>query len=160
MEKLLLPVVLSFMAANISVLLYFNEFVLDLETSWSPLSDPCRRHDSRQFAEGQYCWYGRILRGYTQKRKQIPLQPFSRGEQVRSPYTLYSKMPSLRSQAYPCQHCNCRACLSSRDDDRADPRRCKPDACNQVSDLNNDCSLRFHIHEHCIQYFQHDSYHF
>lgn len=30
MEKLLLPVVLSFMAANISVLLYFNEFVLDL----------------------------------------------------------------------------------------------------------------------------------
>ncbi len=30
MEKLLLPVILSFMAANLSVLLYFNEFVLDL----------------------------------------------------------------------------------------------------------------------------------
>jgi putative ABC transport system permease protein len=30
MKKLLLPVILSFMAANLSVLLYFNEFVLDL----------------------------------------------------------------------------------------------------------------------------------
>ncbi|MDD3248543.1 MAG: ABC transporter permease [Methanosarcina sp.] len=30
MNKLLLPVILSFMAANLSVLLYFNEFVLDL----------------------------------------------------------------------------------------------------------------------------------
>jgi len=31
MEKLFLPVILSFTAANLSVLLYFNEFVLDLE---------------------------------------------------------------------------------------------------------------------------------
>lgn len=30
MEKLLLPVILSFMAANLSVLMYFNKFVLDL----------------------------------------------------------------------------------------------------------------------------------
>lgn len=30
MNKLLLPVILSFMTANLSVLLYFNEFVLDL----------------------------------------------------------------------------------------------------------------------------------
>jgi ABC-type iron transport system FetAB permease component len=108
MEKLFLPVILSFTAANLSVLLYFNKFVLDL---------------------------GSLL----EARYLIPIGGMLLGNALSAP-------------ADSCKHCNSRPCLSARNDDRADPGRCKSSSCDQIPDIHNDCHLCIYGNERNLQH--------
>jgi hypothetical protein len=97
-------VILSFTAANLSVLLYFNKFVLDL---------------------------GSLL----EARYLNPIGGVLLGNAFSAPTD-------------SCKHCNSRLCLSARNDDRADPGRCKSSSCDQIPDIYNDCYLRICGNEH------------
>ncbi len=91
MKILFLPVILSFTIANLSMLLYFSKFVLDLENLLEArYLIPIGGMILGNSLSGNVVGIGGVLCRYKKERKQVPLQSFPRGKPIRSPPALYS----------------------------------------------------------------------